>query len=159
MRNLLATICLAFSLALTSPASAESSLSRLFDKDLLAAAVSVAAETVIADLFDEGAGNDDSVEIEGTPYDPLEKYNRIMFKFNTRLDEKALKPIAETYVEHTPAIVRTGIRNFFSNVGDVGVAANSALQGKFEQAMSDSCLLYTSPSPRDRQKSRMPSSA
>ena len=24
---------------------------------------------------------------------------------------------------------------------------------------SDSCLLYTSPSPRDRQKSRMPSSA
>ena len=141
MRNLLATICLAFSLALTSPASAESSLSRLFDKDLLAAAVSVAAETVIADLFDEGAGNDDSVEIEGTPYDPLEKYNRIMFKFNTRLDEKALKPIAETYVEHTPAIVRTGIRNFFSNVGDVGVAANSALQGKFEQAMSDSSRL------------------
>ena len=25
--------------------------------------------------------------------------------------------------------------------------------------VSDSCLLYTSPSPRDRQKSRMPSSA
>ena len=27
------------------------------------------------------------------------------------------------------------------------------------QAKADSCLLYTSPSPRDRQKSRMPSSA
>ena len=26
-------------------------------------------------------------------------------------------------------------------------------------ARSDNCLLYTSPSPRDRQKSRMPSSA
>ena len=26
-------------------------------------------------------------------------------------------------------------------------------------AKSDACLLYTSPSPRDRQKSRMPSSA
>ena len=26
-------------------------------------------------------------------------------------------------------------------------------------AMADACLLYTSPSPRDRQKSRMPSSA
>ena len=25
--------------------------------------------------------------------------------------------------------------------------------------LSDNCLLYTSPSPRDRQKSRMPSSA
>ena len=26
-------------------------------------------------------------------------------------------------------------------------------------AMNEACLLYTSPSPRDRQKSRMPSSA
>jgi len=144
MRNLLATICLMFSLALASPVSAESSLARLFDKDLVAAAVSVAAETVIADLFNDVSSSDDpdnALEVEGTPYDPLEKYNRIMFKFNTRLDEKALKPIAESYAEHTPAIVRTGIRNFFSNVGDVGVAANSALQGKFEQAMSDSSRL------------------
>ena len=28
-----------------------------------------------------------------------------------------------------------------------------------ERAMASICLLYTSPSPRDRQKSRMPSSA
>ena len=28
-----------------------------------------------------------------------------------------------------------------------------------EAAESEACLLYTSPSPRDRQKSRMPSSA
>ena len=28
-----------------------------------------------------------------------------------------------------------------------------------EVGLSESCLLYTSPSPRDRQKSRMPSSA
>ena len=35
------------------------------------------------------------------------------------------------------------------------------LTGKLEQVVIDntSCLLYTSPSPRDRQKSRMPSSA
>ena len=34
------------------------------------------------------------------------------------------------------------------------------LSGIIERAdMSQSCLLYTSPSPRDRQKSRMPSSA
>ena len=30
---------------------------------------------------------------------------------------------------------------------------------RFKFALLDSCLLYTSPSPRDRQKSRMPSSA
>ena len=29
----------------------------------------------------------------------------------------------------------------------------------YENAHADPCLLYTSPSPRDRQKSRMPSSA
>ena len=28
-----------------------------------------------------------------------------------------------------------------------------------DDALADACLLYTSPSPRDRQKSRMPSSA
>ena len=35
------------------------------------------------------------------------------------------------------------------------------LHGKLAQLMKDfgNCLLYTSPSPRDRQKSRMPSSA
>ena len=30
---------------------------------------------------------------------------------------------------------------------------------RIEKALLDNCLLYTSPSPRDRQKSRMPSSA
>ena len=35
-----------------------------------------------------------------------------------------------------------------------------AANGSFAiHSMSDTCLLYTSPSPRDRQKSRMPSSA
>ena len=34
------------------------------------------------------------------------------------------------------------------------------LTGEIEdRRISDACLLYTSPSPRDRQKSRMPSSA
>ena len=39
----------------------------------------------------------------------------------------------------------------------VDVAARSADNVRMEQAFA--CLLYTSPSPRDRQKSRMPSSA
>ena len=34
-----------------------------------------------------------------------------------------------------------------------------AVNGALDLAMSSDCLLYTSPSPRDRQKSRMPSSA
>ena len=42
-----------------------------------------------------------------------------------------------------------------------GVAPGSSLVGVkvLDSGGSGSCLLYTSPSPRDRQKSRMPSSA
>ena len=35
----------------------------------------------------------------------------------------------------------------------------TGIGGRFERAYYNICLLYTSPSPRDRQKSRMPSSA
>ena len=37
--------------------------------------------------------------------------------------------------------------------------AESSEIGKLQTEFADTCLLYTSPSPRDRQKSRMPSSA
>ena len=41
-----------------------------------------------------------------------------------------------------------------------GSMAKAAIQLNLSQpAISKACLLYTSPSPRDRQKSRMPSSA
>ena len=35
----------------------------------------------------------------------------------------------------------------------------AVMEGSAAETDGDSCLLYTSPSPRDRQKSRMPSSA
>ena len=38
-------------------------------------------------------------------------------------------------------------------------AATTDLHIGYEGDASETCLLYTSPSPRDRQKSRMPSSA
>ena len=129
----LASATLACGLAFTTPASADIKWLDVFDKDLLnseilSAAVSTAKEATVEWLSDDSAASDD---------DPLEKYNRLMFKFNSKLDKAALKPIAETYVEYTPAIVRAGVSNFFSNIGDVGVAANSALQGKVDQAISD----------------------
>ena len=42
-------------------------------------------------------------------------------------------------------------------IAGAGLASASVLGGSFAPLVS--CLLYTSPSPRDRQKSRMPSSA
>ena len=41
----------------------------------------------------------------------------------------------------------------------LGNHANASSEVEFIDAMAWRCLLYTSPSPRDRQKSRMPSSA
>ena len=58
--------------------------------------------------------------------------------------------------------------NEFGNVGfyannDASLTANAQVQlgvgGTSVTVENDCCLLYTSPSPRDRQKSRMPSSA
>ena len=40
----------------------------------------------------------------------------------------------------------------------VSLSSNTCVVGAFADD-DDTCLLYTSPSPRDRQKSRMPSSA
>ena len=42
---------------------------------------------------------------------------------------------------------------------DLEQASAAALEHTGEGAVSDTCLLYTSPSPRDRTRSRMPSSA
>ena len=39
------------------------------------------------------------------------------------------------------------------------VEGEVTLDGVLDEKVWSSCLLYTSPSPRDRQKSRMPSSA
>ena len=41
----------------------------------------------------------------------------------------------------------------------LGLATTSASAFDITGKYCDTCLLYTSPSPRDRQKSRMPSSA
>ena len=45
------------------------------------------------------------------------------------------------------------------NQGNRNASDGIALAQTIESGMDEICLLYTSPSPRDRQKSRMPSSA
>ena len=47
----------------------------------------------------------------------------------------------------------------FLNIAPTNLKENFALYDSTEQSQTHPCLLYTSPSPRDRQKSRMPSSA
>lgn len=63
-------------------------------------------------------------------HDPLEKFNRVMFKVNDTLDETALKPTATAYQRYVPSFVQTGVGNFFGNISDVWTMANSFMQLK-----------------------------
>lgn len=71
------------------------------------------------------------------PKDPLESYNRSMYKFNDMLDKALLKPLAKTYNAVLPEPARILSHNFFSNLDDVTVTLNDLLQLKFKQAASD----------------------
>ena len=73
----------------------------------------------------------------GNPRDPLEPINRAVYTFNDGVDALFVKPFAEFYRVIVPDFARTGVSNFFSNINDVIVAANSLLQGKLKQAGSD----------------------
>ena len=73
----------------------------------------------------------------GNPRDPLEGYNRAMFKFNDKVDEVALKPVATAYKNVLPSFVQTGVGNFFGNLSDVWSAANNLAQGKGEAGLQD----------------------
>lgn len=68
--------------------------------------------------------------------DPLEGFNRGVQSFNDGVDNALLKPVAEAYVKVVPSFVRTGIGNFFGNLGDGWSAVNHLLQGKPEGALN-----------------------
>lgn len=71
------------------------------------------------------------------PADPLEGFNRAMFKFNDAVDTVALKPAATVYKNVLPSFVQTGVGNFFGNLADAWTAVNNLLQGKLEAGMTD----------------------
>jgi len=66
--------------------------------------------------------------------DPWEGWNRRVHRFNTALDRTVARPVARGYARVVPAPVRTGVGNFFSNLGEPLSAVNSLLQGKPKQA-------------------------
>lgn len=73
----------------------------------------------------------------GDPRDPLEPMNRAIHDFNEGLDRAVMKPVATSYQKVMPGFAQTGVRNFFSNLGDVTVLANNMLQLKLENSVSD----------------------
>jgi len=62
--------------------------------------------------------------------DPWENWNRKVFAFNETVDDAIVKPLAKSYRDIVPALVRTGVSNVFGNINDAWSAANHLLQGK-----------------------------
>jgi phospholipid-binding lipoprotein MlaA len=73
----------------------------------------------------------------GNPDDPLESYNRAMFSFNDGVDKAILKPVASGYKAVMPDFARSGVTNFFGNLGDIWIGINNILQGKVGAGVSD----------------------
>jgi len=71
---------------------------------------------------------------QANPLDPLEPFNRGVTRFNDVVDENVLVPVATTYTRVLPSLVRTGVSNFFNNVGDVWNFANNVAQGKVQNS-------------------------
>ncbi len=88
-----------------------------------------------------------SVEVEGEAtidqYDPLEGFNRGVYRFNAWFDKYVFLPAAGAYKYVTPDFVETGVHNFMQNVGDLGNLINSALQLKGKQSLVTAGRLIT----------------
>ena len=71
-------------------------------------------------------------------YDPWESWNRRVYHFNYRFDEWVFLPVVEGYRYVTPGFVRSGVSNFFANLGDVPNLLNSLLQFKGKRSLQTS---------------------
>ena len=69
--------------------------------------------------------------------DPLENFNRAIYKFNDVADGAVIKPISKGYKNIAPDFVVKGVNNFFNNIRDVVTVINELLQGKIEYAAND----------------------
>jgi len=69
--------------------------------------------------------------------DPLERWNRAMFRLNDALYFAIVKPFLEGYNKVIPENVRIAIRNFFRNLGTPARVINCMLQGKWQAAETE----------------------
>ena len=71
------------------------------------------------------------------PNDPLEPFNRSIYRFNDTVDKAVTKPVAQAYDAVMPTPLKIMAGNFISNLDDAMVTVNDLLQFKFAQAASD----------------------
>jgi len=88
----------------------------------------------ISDNTDLEYIGDEDVRGKAGIADPLEPFNRAMFRFNDKLYFWVLKPVAQGYGTIVPKPVRTGVKNFFSNIASPIRIVNCVLQANFAGA-------------------------
>ena len=69
-------------------------------------------------------------------YDPLESFNRSIYKFNAKFDEYIFLPVLSGYETIMPDFFEDRISNFFSNISDIGNLLNALLQLKGETSLN-----------------------
>jgi phospholipid-binding lipoprotein MlaA len=67
-------------------------------------------------------------------FDPWERFNRRMHRFNNAVDRSVAHPVAKAYAKVVPAPVRSKVSNFFDNLGQPATAVNALLQGKVKDS-------------------------
>ena len=83
---------------------------------------------------DEEKGEENGI---ATIPDPLEPFNRAMFRFNDKLYFWVLKPVAQGYNKVAPERARVSVKNFFTNLGFPIRFLSSLLQGDFSGAAAE----------------------
>ncbi len=79
---------------------------------------------------DANATAQDPAVVGGGPaYDPWERYNRSMHRFNLAVDRSVAKPLATAYTKVVPGTARLGVTNFFDNLRSPLTMVNQLLQG------------------------------
>lgn len=68
-------------------------------------------------------------------YDPIEGFNRGMYRFNFYFDKYLFLPVTNTYETVTPDFIEKRVSNFFANIRQLTTLANCLLQLKPEQTM------------------------
>ena len=94
--------------------------------------LSVYAKTPSVSL---GATNLAAKTVDDGVNDPLERVNRAIFGFNESVNENLLGPVADAYNRNVPQVVRSGVKNFLTNLSSPVAIVNNLLQGEMLAAI------------------------
>jgi phospholipid-binding lipoprotein MlaA len=83
---------------------------------------------------EDGSDHPDDEPEDMYAQDPLEEFNRVMFKFNEALDTLVLKPVSRIYIFFLPEPIRDCVRRVLDNLSSPIIFMNDVLQGNPQRA-------------------------